>query len=66
MSSLQEKNPSLAAKFPDSFGYGPDAYITKIDVFHQIHCLNKLRRSLQPNYGYGGDMIPDKLYNLHL
>ncbi|KAK1759778.1 hypothetical protein QBC47DRAFT_338200 [Echria macrotheca] len=47
------KNPSDAARFPSSWGYGPDdGYIAKIDVFHQIHCLNTLRKHLVFNYPY--------------
>ncbi|KFY02194.1 hypothetical protein O988_02328 [Pseudogymnoascus sp. VKM F-3808] len=66
------KDPSDTAKFPESFGFGPDAYIGKIDVFHQIHCLNMLRMSLRPNfdYYYGSRFPPgvptNKLHNLHL
>lgn len=66
------KDPSDTAKFPESFGFGPDAYIGKIDVFHQIHCLNMLRMSLRPNfdYYYGSKFPPgvptNKLHNLHL
>ena len=37
------KDPSLAARFPESMGFGADAYMAQIDVFHQIHCVNQLR-----------------------
>ncbi|KAL1864375.1 hypothetical protein VTK73DRAFT_5938 [Phialemonium thermophilum] len=66
------KEPDNAAKFPESFGFGPDAYIGKIDVFHQIHCLNTLRKNLRSNfpyyYGrdYPGDTPTDRFHDLHV
>lgn len=48
----QGQDPERAAKFPESFGFGPDAYIGRVDVFHQIHCLNRLRMHLKGNYDY--------------
>ncbi|KAJ5132554.1 hypothetical protein N7448_006712 [Penicillium atrosanguineum] len=47
-----DKDPARAAKFPESFGFGEEAYIGRVDVFHQIHCLNRLRMHLKDNYGY--------------
>ncbi|KAF7956499.1 hypothetical protein EAE96_003837 [Botrytis aclada] len=62
----QGKNPDLYAKFPESFGFGPDAFIGRIDVFHQIHCLNRLRMHLYWNVAY---YYPDeqmgKYHQLH-
>jgi hypothetical protein len=34
----QGRDPDDSAKWPESFGFGPDAYIGRIDVFHQV-CL---------------------------
>lgn len=48
----QGRDPSDSAKFPESFGFGPDAYIGRIDVFHQIHCLNRIRMHLAWNIDY--------------
>ncbi|CAN9348306.1 unnamed protein product [Alternaria alternata] len=48
----QGKDPEDAVKWPEEFGFGPDAYIGRIDVFHQIHCLNVLRKHLHFNYDY--------------
>ncbi|CAN9228071.1 unnamed protein product [Alternaria sp. RS040] len=48
----QGKDPEDAVKWPVEFGFGPDAYIGRIDVFHQIHCLNVLRKHLHFNYDY--------------
>ncbi|RDW63337.1 hypothetical protein BP6252_10882 [Coleophoma cylindrospora] len=47
------KDPATVAKFEDSFWHlGPDAYMAQIDVFHQLHCLNSLRKLAYPEiYG---------------
>lgn len=62
----QGKDPDMFAKFPESFGFGPDAFIGRIDVFHQIHCLNRLRMHLYWNVDY---YYPDeemgKYHQLH-
>ncbi|KAL3417154.1 hypothetical protein PVAG01_11154 [Phlyctema vagabunda] len=47
------KDPKQAAKWPESFGFGPDAYIGRVDVFHQIHCLDTLRREAYFDHYYG-------------
>jgi Mycotoxin biosynthesis protein UstYa len=44
------KDPTSAVKFPESLGYGPDAYVAQIDVFHQIHCLDILRHEIHSRY----------------
>jgi len=44
------KDPSVSAKAPKQWGYGSNAYLAQVDVFHQIHCLNVLRR--EANYDY--------------
>lgn len=31
-----------------------DGYIVGLEVYHQLHCLDFLRRALYPDY-YGGD-----------
>ncbi|UJO20673.1 hypothetical protein CLAFUW4_12641 [Fulvia fulva] len=36
-------DPSTIVKYPESFGLG-EAYAARIDVFHQIHCLDALRK----------------------
>ncbi|KAI5463888.1 hypothetical protein BGZ63DRAFT_506579 [Mariannaea sp. PMI_226] len=66
------KDPNDVAKFPESFGYGKEAYIGKVDVFHQIHCLNTLRKNLRNNFAYYfGDQFPgdtptDRFTDLHV
>jgi hypothetical protein len=44
------KDPSLAVKFPEEYGLGPDAYVAQLDIFHQIHCLNLLRHLAWAEY----------------
>lgn len=39
------KDPELAVKYPVDYGYGDDAYVAELDIFHQIHCLNLLRQT---------------------
>jgi hypothetical protein len=40
------KDPALAVKVPVELNYGDDAYIAGMDVFHHLHCLDKLRREI--------------------
>ncbi|KAH6662835.1 hypothetical protein B0J14DRAFT_452874, partial [Halenospora varia] len=49
---LIQKNATEAAKTQPSWGYGPDTYMAEIDVFHQLHCLNSLRKTNILNYDY--------------
>ncbi|KAH7411456.1 hypothetical protein BKA64DRAFT_618436 [Cadophora sp. MPI-SDFR-AT-0126] len=45
------KDPETAAKFDNEYwGFGDDAYMAQIDVFHQLHCLNELRKLTYPDY----------------
>ncbi|KAG4438818.1 hypothetical protein IFR05_005709 [Cadophora sp. M221] len=45
------KDPATAAKFDNEYwGFGDDAYMAQIDVFHQLHCLNELRKLTYPAY----------------
>jgi len=46
------KNASECAKTQPDWGYGPDAYMSEIDVFHQLHCLNSLRKTNILHYDY--------------
>jgi hypothetical protein len=62
------KDPSIAAKYPPSFGFGPDAFIAEIDVFHQIHCLDALRREIFFDHYYASrfpDGKPSELHKQH-
>ncbi|OKL62642.1 hypothetical protein UA08_01389 [Talaromyces atroroseus] len=66
------KDPADAVKWPESFGFGADAYVAKLDVLHQIHCLNTLRMNLRNNfdYYYGAEfpsgMPTDAFHDLHV
>ncbi|KAF2011565.1 hypothetical protein BU24DRAFT_435969 [Aaosphaeria arxii CBS 175.79] len=45
------KDPSTATKLEDEiWGLGDDAYATILDVYHQVHCLNSLRKLVYPDY----------------
>ncbi|ETS85648.1 hypothetical protein PFICI_03673 [Pestalotiopsis fici W106-1] len=44
------KNVSMSVKVPTSWGLGDDAYLAQIEVFHQIHCLNQLRKEVYAEY----------------
>ncbi|KAG4443326.1 hypothetical protein IFR05_001195 [Cadophora sp. M221] len=46
------KNATECAKTMPDWGYGPDTYMSEIDVFHQLHCLDALRRTNVLNYDY--------------
>ncbi|KAI1764522.1 hypothetical protein GGR53DRAFT_307704 [Hypoxylon sp. FL1150] len=45
------KDPSTVPKLADAeWGLGDDAYLGAFDVYHQIHCLNALRRTAYAGY----------------
>lgn len=46
------KDPQRAIRFNPAWGLGEDLYMAEVDVFHQIHCLNMLRKALVTNYDY--------------
>lgn len=43
------KDPRGVARWPQEFGGG---YAAKTEIFHQLHCLNIIRKGLSPEY-YG-------------
>ncbi|RDW69105.1 oxidase ustYa family protein [Aspergillus mulundensis] len=48
------KDPSAAVKLPHAvFGLGDDIYAGRLDVLHQLHCLNALRQESYFEYYYG-------------
>ncbi|KID84411.1 hypothetical protein MGU_08373 [Metarhizium guizhouense ARSEF 977] len=49
------KSPHLSVKAPLSWGFGDGKYLAQIDVFHQIHCLNELRKEIHFDYYYGAN-----------
>ena len=44
------RDPGISVRFDDSLGLGSDAYMAHFDVFHQIHCLNALRKATFKEY----------------
>ncbi|KAE8354940.1 hypothetical protein BDV28DRAFT_146644 [Aspergillus coremiiformis] len=63
------KDPDRVARFHDDYwGFGDDAYMVQLDVMHQIHCLNLLRKAAFADYpGYNPEMDPhDKMWWIHL
>ncbi len=45
------KDPETAVRLPDEqFGLGDDAYASYFDVYHQLHCLNSLRKMVYGGY----------------
>lgn len=46
------KDPTLALKIPEDWGYEPNMYLALLDGVHQVHCLNMIRKSLVNNYEY--------------
>ncbi|KAH8602871.1 hypothetical protein B0O99DRAFT_560560, partial [Bisporella sp. PMI_857] len=60
------KDPETAAKFEDAYWhFGDDAYIGQLDVFHQLHCLNVLRKLLYPAYYNNTPQRHPELYYAH-
>lgn len=62
------KSTSTAARWPESFGFGPDAYIAAPNALHHLHCLDWIRRDLDFEHYYG-DRFPDgkrsKVHRFH-
>ena len=59
---------SRTARFPEIFGLGDDAHIARIDSFHAIHCLDRLRKDLHFDYYYNStfpDGQPNAVHKLH-
>ncbi|KAL4926979.1 oxidase ustYa family protein [Aspergillus undulatus] len=65
------KHPETVARFDDDYwGFGDDAYMVQLDVMHQIHCLNILRKAAFATYpGYTPNpnkRAKDRIYWIHL
>ncbi|TQV97309.1 hypothetical protein V2A60_000067 [Cordyceps javanica] len=52
------KDPSQTARWPEAWGFGPDAHVAELDVLHTIHCLNAVRRDVHWKHYFGAD-YPD-------
>jgi Mycotoxin biosynthesis protein UstYa len=45
------KDPATVARFDNEYwGFGEDAYMARMDIFHQLHCFNSLRAMAFANY----------------
>ncbi|KAI1201514.1 hypothetical protein F5X97DRAFT_331253 [Nemania serpens] len=44
------KDPEMTVRAPAEWGLGEDAHIIQLDVTHQIHCLNAVRKAMYPEY----------------
>ena len=58
-------DPLDTAKFPQSYSFGNDAHVGRLDVYHQIHCLNALRKEIYFDKYYGGKFVDDIPTPLH-
>lgn len=62
------KDPSRTARWPEDWGFGPDAHIAELDILHTIHCLNAIRRDVHWQH-YFGQQYPDgtfpELHRVH-
>ncbi|KAI8291541.1 hypothetical protein K4K60_001630 [Colletotrichum sp. SAR11_57] len=38
------KDPEISVSIPEDWGVGPDKYLVEIDMQHQLHCLNAIRK----------------------
>ncbi|KAE8356755.1 hypothetical protein BDV28DRAFT_163768 [Aspergillus coremiiformis] len=47
------KDPAMTVRLSPEFGLGDDVYAGRIDVLHQLHCLNALRMESYFDYYYG-------------
>ncbi len=60
------KDPAMTVRAPEEWGLGTDAHLGVLDVFHQIHCLNALRRGVYYEHYFApsmGDVKTDVFYN---
>jgi len=65
------KDPASSVKIPSDWGHGNDSYFGRLDVFHQLHCLDALRREARWDHYYaraypGGFNTTTQIHQLHL
>ncbi|KAK8098102.1 uncharacterized protein PG998_013588 [Apiospora kogelbergensis] len=46
------KDPATTVRAPADWDLGDDAHLVQLDLAHQLHCLNVLRKAAHPDY-YG-------------
>ncbi|KAJ0330115.1 hypothetical protein COL922a_012594 [Colletotrichum nupharicola] len=44
------KDPKISVSIPEDWGVGPDKYLVEIDMQHQLHCLNAIRKYAHWDY----------------
>ena len=49
------KDPEKTVKYPPDFGVGDDAYMAGMDIFHQLHCFNSIRKEAFKDYYWDGE-----------
>jgi hypothetical protein len=52
------KDPTRTARWPEDWGFGPEAHVAELDIVHTIHCLDAIRRDVHWRY-YFADRYPD-------
>ncbi|KAG6856703.1 hypothetical protein H0H87_001492 [Tephrocybe sp. NHM501043] len=66
ISKVGEAQASQLVNYTTSMPHDPSAYLVGIDVFHQLHCLNTLRKYLYPDY-YVAESNEDQVErNVHI
>lgn len=50
-----KKDPVTAVRIPEDMGFGNDAYFGRLDVFHQLHCLNAVRKAAYYDHYHPGE-----------
>ncbi|KAF4785082.1 hypothetical protein HER10_EVM0002433 [Colletotrichum scovillei] len=46
------KDPEISVSIPEEWGVGSDKYLVEIDMQHQLHCLNAVRKYAYFDYYY--------------
>ncbi|KUL81483.1 hypothetical protein ZTR_10424 [Talaromyces verruculosus] len=65
------KNPDEAVRIPSNWEKGDEKYFGRMDIFHQMHCLDSLRREANFDHYYGtkypgGWNSTTEMHRLHL
>ncbi|KAH8655477.1 tat pathway signal sequence [Xylariales sp. PMI_506] len=59
------KDPEKVARWSEDWGFGPNAHVAEVDVLHQIHCLNAIRRDVHWRHYFGNEYPDGVLPDLH-
>ncbi|KAK8014347.1 hypothetical protein PG990_007643 [Apiospora arundinis] len=44
------KDPTMTVRAPAEWGLGDDAHLVQLDLAHQLHCLDVVRKAMYPDY----------------